>query len=160
MRSIVDGEVKKLFENKPLEAHRYSELKGMYPGTVEKTNEFNFLPTNKIQQETIREKLLSAMTRMPGSTNKEKYCFAMISLANLGSVYLTTAIQYALYSVLTSETKPVKIEEFIKDAGQAHILDVLDLTVLNAFVKDILKGYESLEDVKASGNLVDIAISI
>ena len=158
MRAVIDSEVKKYFENRPFETETLREFQRRYSGDVEKINEFEYMPTSKAQSMTLRERLLSSMTRMPGTTNQEKYCFAMMSLANLGSIYLSTTMMYAMYAVLTKEVKPVSVVEFIKDAGQGHILSSLDMDVLSSMIKDVLKGYESLADKKPA--LLEAAESI
>ena len=158
MRPIIDSLVKKEYDMRPLEQNEFRDKCREYPGTVQCLNECAFIPYKTVKQESLMEKITAASHRMPGDNAQNKYCLAVLAYVNVGSLYLSLAAQYSMYCMLTKEVEPVSIEDFIKDAGQGHILCSLDMKILKRMVDDIMMGYKLCGDIKVE--LVDIAEGI
>lgn len=160
MRPIIDKVVKEEFEQRPLESHVYLEKCREYPGEVQYLNECAFISYKSCKADSLMERLTAAAERMPGQNKQQKYCLAILSYVNLGSLYLSVAAQYSLYSILTPETNPQSVEEFIKSSGYPHLASSMDFKILDKMIDDIMQGYKLCGPVNADVDLVGLAESI
>ena len=157
MRPIIDKLVKDEYENRPLQRQEFMDKLRQYPGSVQQLNNCAFVSYKSIKVDSIM-RLIDASKRMPGETEQQKYCLAILSYANLGSIYLSIATQYALYKILTPEVNPMSVKEYLSTGGQAHLVSSLDFKVLDKMIDDIMQGYKLCGEIKSE--LGDIAAHI
>lgn len=155
MRQIMDKPVMDYYSDRPFKTDERDMLLRMHPGQVRATNSCVFLSHKKAKASSIKERLVEATTRMPGDNFKQKYCMAILSYANVGSIYLSLASQYALYRIITDEAEPSDLSTYVAEAGLGVLLSTLDLSVLTNLVDDIMAGLE--EEDKPKSNLEDVA---
>lgn len=160
MRPIIDKLVKDEYENRPLQRQEFMDKLRQYPGCVHLLNNCTFVSYKSIKVESIMERLIDASKRMPGKTAQQKYCLAILSYANLGSIYLSIATQYALYKILTPEVNPMSVKEYLSTGGQVHLVSSLDFKVLDSMIDDIMQGYKLCGDVEVDVDLAGLAESI
>lgn len=160
MRRIIDKVVKDEFDQRPLESYKYFDKCREFPGEVQYLNECAFVSYKSCKAESLMERLTAAAERMPGKTKQEQYCLAILSYVNLGSLYLSVAAQYALYSILTPETEPQTVEEFIMSSGSPHLVSSMDFKILNKMIDDIMQGYKLCGPVTADVDLAGLAGNI
>lgn len=160
MRPIIDKVVKDEFDLRPFEKDTFVQKCREFPGEVQYLNECAFISYKSCKSESLMERLTAASERMPGHNKQEKYCFAILSYVNLGSLYLSVAAQYALYNILTPETQPMEVKDFLLDSGSPHLATSMDFKILNKMIDDILQGYKLCGDVKAGVDLAGLAESM
>lgn len=149
MRKIVDKLVSDYYNNNVYRKTEFDSVLAANPGTVRALNDCVFLSYRKATASSIKERLIDAVSRMPGDTYKQKYCMAILSQANSTSLYISFALQYALYKIVTDEVEPCDIETFIADGGWGALLSSLNIKVLENIVEDIMDG---LNEVQSEGS--------
>ena len=142
MRLKVDKQVEAFYDSRPFRREERDTVTRMNPGAVVALNDCVFLQYKKAAATSIKERLISSSERMPGKDYKQKYCMAVLSQANIGSLYLSIAAQYALYYITSDEVEKCDIKTFIEDSGKSALIGTLDIKVLENIVADIISGYE------------------